>query len=193
MFINYFYINKHIVSCPFFGSAHKESTMLKPHEVLFKASQKEEENLAFRSYLKTHADPDELDSQFLRLHKELFSHYDCNACRNCCRECSATFSETEIPLSARQCGMTPEAFKTTYLHQNQDDTYDTLHQPCDFLQKDGSCLLGDHKPASCTDFPFTSRPGRILSLLQIVQNASVCPVLFEILERLKAEYGFRYH
>ena len=80
-----------------------------------------------------------------------------------------------------------------YLHQNQEGSYDTNHKPCDFLQKDGSCLLGDCKPVNCAEFPFTARPDRWASLLGIVSNASVCPVLFEMLEILKDEYGFVYH
>lgn len=75
-------------------------------------------------------------------------------------------------------------FWTHYFH------YDTNHKPCDFLQKDGSCLLGDCKPVNCAEFPFTARPDRWASLLGIVSNASVCPVLFEMLEILKDEYGF---
>jgi hypothetical protein len=29
-------------------------------------------------------------------------------------------------------------------------------------------------------------------MINIIGNASVCPVLFEILERLKGEYGFEF-
>ena len=94
---------------------------------------------------------------------------------------------------AEKFNMPPDDFKAQYLHQNQEGSYDTNHKPCDFLQKDGSCLLGDCKPVNCAEFPYTARPDRWASLLGIVSNASVCPVLFEMLEILKDEYGFVYH
>jgi hypothetical protein len=50
--------------------------MIKPSRVKFQARKKEDENYKFRTYLKINADPDELDQQFLRLHKELFAEYN---------------------------------------------------------------------------------------------------------------------
>ena len=44
----------------------------------------ERENYKFRTYLKNHADSDELDEQFLELHNELFKVYDCSKCRSSC-------------------------------------------------------------------------------------------------------------
>jgi hypothetical protein len=54
--------------------------MIAPNEIAARAKQKEDENYAFRTYLKGHADPEELDAQFLELHNELFADYDCNSC-----------------------------------------------------------------------------------------------------------------
>ena len=59
--------------------------MITPSNVREAALKVEEENHRFRRFLKTHADEEELDQQFLSLHKELFASYDCSKCRNCCR------------------------------------------------------------------------------------------------------------
>ena len=59
--------------------------MISPDKVRSEARKKENENLKFRRYLKGHADEDELDKQFLRLHKKIFADYDCSKCRNCCK------------------------------------------------------------------------------------------------------------
>ena len=166
--------------------------MISPMEVAAMAKQKENENYAFRTFLKGHANSQKLDKQFSKLHKELFAHYDCNSCRNCCKEYSGNLSEEDIPKCAEKFGMSPDDFKAQYLHQNQEGTYDTNHKPCDFLQEDGSCSLGECKPLNCAEYPFTARPDRWASLFGIVSNASVCPVLFEMLEILKDEYGFVY-
>ncbi|MBR1709939.1 MAG: YkgJ family cysteine cluster protein [Clostridia bacterium] len=167
--------------------------MISPNEVKARAQQKKNENYAFRTFLKVQADPEKLDRQFLKLHKELFRNYDCNACRNCCKQFRGTLSGEEAAQCAENLDMSPDEFKAKYLHLNKEGMYDTNHVPCDFLQEDGSCLLGDCKPDDCTDFPFTARPDRWSSLLGIMSNVAVCPVLFEMIERLKNEYGFVYH
>ena len=59
--------------------------MLKPTEVKAKAQKLEEQNYKFRTFLKNRADGDELDAQFLALHKKLFAGYDCCKCANCCK------------------------------------------------------------------------------------------------------------
>ncbi len=166
--------------------------MISPKEIAAQAKQKEEENYEFRTFLKSHADPEELDKQFLKLHNELFPSYDCNSCRNCCKQYRGNLSEEEIVQCAEKFNTSPDAFKAKYLHRNQEGTYDTNHLPCDFLQEDGSCLLGDCKPVNCAEFPFTARPDRWSSLLGIISNASVCPVLYEMIERLKKTYSFVY-
>ena len=42
--------------------------MVVPRKVRYYAQKKEKENIRFRSWLKTNADPDELDLKFKRLH-----------------------------------------------------------------------------------------------------------------------------
>jgi hypothetical protein len=70
-------------------------------------------------------------------------------------------------------------------------SYKTRHCPCDFLKENGDCALGECKPANCNKYPYTDQPDRIGSLLSIIESASVCPVVYEMLERLKEEYHFK--
>lgn len=100
--------------------------MIHPDKIGVEAKKKEDENYKFRSYLKGHADEEELVKQFLRLHRELFADYDCSKCRNCCKT-----------------------------------------------------------------YPYTDQPERLFSLLGMLDTITICLVAFEILERLKKEYGFR--
>ena len=44
------------------------------------AKSKQEENLKFRRYLKTHADAEKLDNDFKSLHEKYFEIYDCSKC-----------------------------------------------------------------------------------------------------------------
>lgn len=163
--------------------------MISPKDVPAAAAKREDENLRFRTFLKIHADPDELDQQFLALHKELFAGYDCSQCRNCCRTYSTTLSEEEIESISACLGMTRQKFLEDCLIRGRDGL--ELPAPCRFLDRDGKCQLEDCRPKECRGFPYTDKPDRLESLYSILSAAEVCPVVFEILERLKNLYHFR--
>ena len=140
--------------------------MIAPRKVKFEAKKKENENIEFRTFLKCNADEKELDEQFKKLHEELFAEY---------------------------LGITKEELIKSYLMKKESENiYVTNHHPCDFLKKDGNCKLGEYKPENCRKYPYTDQPERLHSLYSVLETVEVCPIAFEIYERLKKEYGFRY-
>lgn len=164
--------------------------MIEPSKIKEEFEKVERENYKFRTYLKSHADVDELDEQFLELHNELFEIYDCSKCRNCCKEYTVTFEENEIEQASKLLNITKEEFMKKYIEETISG-YDLKFKPCCFLTEKGDCKIEKCKPEGCRDYPFTNKPERLFSLLGIVDFASVCPVVFEMLERLKMTYGFR--
>lgn len=168
--------------------------MVEPNQVRAEAKKKEDENYKFRTYLKCHAKEKELDRQFLRLHRELFADYDCSKCRNCCTMYRGSIPAEDIGRDAQCLGMTEEQFIAAYLEEGEHGiNYQTRHKPCDFLQENGDCMLGDCKPDSCKKYPYTDQPERLFSLLSVLDTVEICPVAFEIYERLKGEYRFKVH
>ena len=166
--------------------------MLVPRKVKFEAQKKERENLEFRTFLKCNADDKELDEQFAKLHNELFASYDCNRCRNCCKMYHGSIPVEDIEKDALHMKMNSSDFEEQYLDgKDSEGNYRTKHKPCDFLQNDGNCKLGDCRPDSCKKYPYTNQPERLQSLYSVLDAVSVCPVAFEIFERLKKEYGFK--
>ena len=168
--------------------------MIKPSEVKSKALKLEEQNYKFRAFLRNRADYDELDEQFLTLHKELFADNNCCNCGNCCKEFEITLGEDEIKRIAAFLNVTESDFATEYLKKAKpydDNPFEFKSKPCAFLEADGRCRIQECKPDDCTGFPFTDRPNRMSSLLGVISHAEVCPVVFEILERLKVIYRFR--
>lgn len=165
--------------------------MLSPKEVKTASNQLENKNIKFRTYLKCHADEEILDRQFLELHNELFADYDCSRCRNCCKEYRGSFDgEKEITAAANHVKLPVSEFKTKYIEEIYGQ-YQANKCPCTFLSEDAECVLGDTKPDSCKKFPYTNQPERLLSLAGTLEFASICPVVFELLERLKKIYRFR--
>lgn len=166
--------------------------MLPPRKVQFEAKKRENENLEFRTYLKCNAKEEELDQQFLKLHNELFENYDCSRCRNCCRMYHGQIPKEDLPKDAEYLGISEEEFRGSFLDGKEiEGKYQTKHAPCDFLQENGDCKLGECKPEDCKKYPYTNQPERLWSLYSVLDAVSVCPVAFEIYERLKIEYGFK--
>ncbi|MCL2286609.1 MAG: YkgJ family cysteine cluster protein [Firmicutes bacterium] len=189
--------------------------MIDPKKMHIIAKKYEDENIAFRAFLKGHADEDELDSQFLQLHNELFAGYDCCKCANCCQAYAATLNESDVDAISEYIGQDKNDFIAKYLKKSEYDTssYTIKPEPCIFLcdpgnshydelsakiapgslpTHDGKCMIYDVRPAECKGFPFTDRPERLWHLLGVISFADVCPVVFEILQRLKKIYKFRY-
>ena len=168
--------------------------MIRPSQVAFYSKKAEKKNYQFRSWLKFHVDPEDLDRQFLKLHNELFSNYDCSRCRNCCKEYYGSIPKTDLKKDAAYLGLSVDEFREKYLditEKPDEDGYRTKNKPCDFLDQDGNCILGECKPAACNEYPHTNKPDRMGSLLSFLDAVSVCPVAYEICERLKSHYGFR--
>lgn len=167
--------------------------MIAPRKVKFESKKKERENIEFRTFLKCNADEKTLDQQFAQLHEELFASYDCGRCRNCCKMYCGSIPEADLQRDAQYLNLSTEQFMAMYLKDElMDDVYQTKHKPCDFLDADGSCKLGDCRPENCKNYPYTNQPERLWSLYSVLEAVEVCPVAFEIFERLKKEYGFKY-
>ena len=172
----------------------EELIMIAPRKVRFQARKKENENLAFRMYLKGNAEAEKLDEQFRNLHRELFDGYDCRRCRNCCKMYRGTIPEEDVERDAEYLGLTREQFIGKYLVEGGNDgSYPTKSMPCDFLEKDGECILGECRPDTCRKFPYTDQPERLGSLYGVLEVIGVCPVAYEIWERLKEEYRWKYN
>jgi Fe-S-cluster containining protein len=153
-------------------------------------------NWEFRTFLKGCADDDELDAQFLALHNELFAHYDCCRCANCCRAYKILLNDTDIARISAHLGMYETEFHNKYLESYENDDeghtqYVLKEKPCCFLAEDGRCRIQAVKPAVCAGYPFTNKPNRLCSMMGVIEFAETCPIVFEILERLKATYQFR--
>jgi Fe-S-cluster containining protein len=164
--------------------------MFEPSEVYEAGERIRDENMAFRTFLKSAAEPAELDEQFRKLHDELFAGYDCCQCNNCCRIYAVALRVDEAESIAEYLGMSTRAFADEYLFQTSSGGYG-IDGPCPFLRaEDGKCVIHECKPTVCRNYPHTNQPDRMGSLLNIISLTEECPVVYEMIERLKKIYGF---
>ena len=168
--------------------------MINIEELEMLANKKEKENYRFRSYLKTHADEEKLDQQFKRLHEKYFKIYDCKKCRNCCKKLGISIDEYELDNICNYLNFNKEKFIKENLIQNYNN-FSFKGCKCRFLDENNNCKISKCLPITCKEYPYTNKEERLFSLYSIVSNASICPVVYEILEELKKEYNFKlkYH
>jgi len=163
--------------------------IISPEAVKTLGKKKIDENIKFRTFLKGRADSDILDDQFKKLHEKYFKNYDCFSCRNCCKELGPEINVQELEELSAYLELPRDEFIDSYLRED-NGSYSSKNSPCDFLCNN-ECILNDRKPMSCKDYPYTDKEERLYSLLGVIQNAEICPIVYEIIEELKEIYNFK--
>ncbi|MDA3926112.1 MAG: YkgJ family cysteine cluster protein [Kiritimatiellae bacterium] len=159
-----------------------------PEVIAILAEQREDENLRFRTFLKgLDIEVEELDAIVHKIYKEVSAQINCEECRNCCKKLSPELSLDDIKSMASVFNLTEEEFQSKYLKQGEDEsTFFFRDQPCPMLEGN-QCKVNDCRPADCRSFPHLHKSDFVFRLLGVVCNCSICPIVFHVYERLKAE------
>ena len=158
------------------------------------SQKKEDENWEFRSFLKGYdIEVEELDSIVHGLLEEVCREIDCTACGNCCREISPVLENKDIERLSNSLGTSIEQFRIQFLVENEKNFSEGLifnKKPCPFL-KGNLCSHYQLRPEACRSFPHLHKEEFVLRLIGIIQNYAVCPIVFNVYERLKNELWHR--
>jgi len=119
-----------------------------------------------------------------------FDKTDCIACSNCCKLIVPELSNEDAERISRLLGLSEQDFRRSYL-DNVDGEWVLNNKPCLFLTEQG-CSIHDNRPEMCREYPFTDQDELACRLLNLIWNCEVCPVVFEIVERLKERYRKEY-
>jgi uncharacterized protein len=124
-----------------------------------------------------------------RLYDEILEKFDCTACGNCCIELRPKISEKEIKKLSKILDQTPEQFTENYTEIDEGAHY-LKFIPCSFL--DGKkCSIYSDRPKECKSYPFLHKKDFTSRLWGIIDNYSICPIVFNVFERLKIQLNFR--
>ena len=151
----------------------------------------EQENLDFRAYVRADLELSDyrLNAVVQQATQEVWARIDCRTCANCCKTRHPVFSRAEVQRIADYLGMTPAELRARYLETDQEAAkYTTRELPCPFLQGN-LCSIYDVRPSVCAGYPHLHRNFRN-RLWQTIDNAETCPIVFNVLERLKRRLGF---
>lgn len=124
--------------------------------------------------------------QLPELHEEAFSVIDCLNCAACCKNYSPRFKTPDIKRISKHLKMKESVFIDTYLKLDDEGDYVVKKTGCPFLGNDNRCSIYDVRPSDCERFPYTNEDVLINRPRITLKNASFCPAVFYVLEKLRA-------
>lgn len=163
-----------------------------PDVVAKLAGEREEANWRFRSFLKgIDLEVEELDAIVHRHFEDVASQIDCCACGNCCRQILPTLEAADVGRLAEGLATTSEEIASLYLTRKENGDLTFNRRPCPFLSGN-RCRVYEHRPETCRSYPHLQKADFVFRLAQAVSNCSVCPISFNVYERLKDELWLRH-
>jgi Fe-S-cluster containining protein len=157
------------------------------------ARKNENDDLRFRTYLKVHLplSDRELDRVVQKVTEEVWSQIDCTTCANCCKTLQIVVDNTDIARLAKKQGMSTKSFRERYVGVDEEgDQYFTA-TPCPFLGEDNRCTVYEDRPKACRDFPYLHEAHFRSRTFSMIDNAAVCPIVFNVWDRLKQRFRRR--
>lgn len=151
-----------------------------------RSESQDERNWKFRRFLKDSALPGEkIDEEVHALVREVTAKIDCAACANCCKVMTPLLESHDVVRLARHLNMSEAAFRGQYLQkEKEEDGHALKGLPCPFL-KNNRCSVYDARPDLCRSYPHLQNKGFVPRLWQAIENCAVCPIVFNVYERLK--------
>jgi len=149
----------------------------------------EDENFRFRSYLKMQ-DPDKIDKIVNGLYQKYFTAIDCTTCANCCIVLQTLITKKDIKRIIRSLNMSDEEFMREYIEINMEGDRILKDLPCRFLVNK-KCAIYRDRPYECRSYPHIHKKGFTCRLFGVIDNYSVCPIVFNVYEDLKLILRFK--
>ena len=152
------------------------------------AGQKDDENWRFRSFLKqSELSIREMDAMVYRHLDEVSSQIDCCTCGNCCEVILPVLSSSDIKRLSRELKVPAGEIIDRYLIPSEDSDGQTFKsKPCPFLAEK-RCTVYPSRPEACRSYPNLHKKEFVFRLIQVVHNCSICPIAYNVFERLKAD------
>lgn len=128
-----------------------------------------------------------MDDVVHELHHRFTAQTDCLACANCCRTLGPRITDKDVERIAKVLRMKPSVFYNTYLRTDEDGDMVFSSMPCSFLMTDNHCMIYENRPKACREYPHTDRKKFYQIANLSVQNTSICPIVYQVIEALKTE------
>jgi hypothetical protein len=147
------------------------------------AEERDDENWKFCTFLKQR---DGVDKRAYRILEGVLAGIDCTTCGNCCLTMEVCVTDTDVARLAVHLSVTPKKFREQYVVRDEHGNARLRGRPCVFLEGK-RCSVYDARPEDCRAFPHLHKKGIVSLLMGVIGNYSVCPIVFNVYERLKDE------
>ncbi len=177
------------------------SLVADPAQVAALAAAQRADTEAFGHYLdllweRDGHDDAALDSLVSRIAEEVAAAVDCTQCGNCCRM-PIGLEPGDVPGLAAALGVTPQvAIERLVDHEGGQPLGEWAVMrgvPCPLLRDspgDARCTIYPHRPAACRAYPALVPDFRWLYDV-LAADAGLCPIVYNVIERLKLAMGWR--
>ncbi|WP_066631407.1 YkgJ family cysteine cluster protein [Labilibacter marinus] len=139
------------------------------------SKQRREENIEFRFYLEGQ-DVEKIDNIVHRLNDEISSKIDCVECGNCCLNIRPAADEMVLARFVKDEDIEKVKYVWGFACKNLDGKKCTIYQD---------------RYHECRDFPYLDTDDFIHRVHGVVQNYEICPIVFNVYERLKTELAWK--
>ena len=147
---------------------------------------RDRENWEFRSFLKfVDLEPEELDSMVHEIYQDVSSQIDCTKCANCCKEMKPILKQQDIKRFSSGIDIPVKELKDKHIEKGEEPNEFYFNvKPCPFL-KENLCTNYNFRPEDCRSFPHLDKGEFTSRLWTVVENYSICPIVFNVYEILK--------
>ena len=145
----------------------------------------QDENWRFRVFLKGFDIPGKkLNAMVMNLYGNIAGKIDCTQCGNCCKKLEPVLLPADIKRMAKGINIIEKTFYDTYLTSDTEGDIIFKQRPCPFLEHN-FCTQYRFRPEVCRSYPHLHGGEFVSRLIKIVQNTSICPIVFNVYEGLK--------
>jgi Fe-S-cluster containining protein len=150
----------------------------------------EAQDWRFRDFVKFRLNVSnaDLDAVVHATTKEVWSKIDCVACANCCKTLQVAVDADDIRRLSKRLGLSEREFVGKYVRRDADGYQHLVSGPCSFLEPDGKCGVYEDRPKACHDYPYLYDANFRSRSMTMIENASSCPIVFNVLQALKRRY-----
>ncbi len=148
----------------------------------FHVAQKTDEK-RFKSFLER-VDKNSVLKKLPALNEEAFQKIDCTQCAACCKKYSPRFKTPDIKRISKHLRLKESELIDTYLDVDTEGDFVVKKSPCPFLGSDNLCSIYEVRPSDCVRFPYTVEDVLIKKQKLTLKNASFCPIVYYVLDRL---------
>lgn len=154
------------------------------------SKQRRDANYNFRSFLKGQ-NSEKLDKIVQRLYTEISEQINCMDCGNCCNQLRPDVTNAEISVLAKHDQLSQADFVAQFVANDEFNQSNYLkNTPCKYLEG-RECKIYSIRPQDCISYPHLHKKGFNSRTMGVIENYGICPIVFNVFERLKSEFHFR--